>query len=293
MKSLKLVECILADASMRCGVGTIRDFLQLRKRVEHEGESFLTITLPNFDKTFLKCLERGSVSRDDFRGFGYRQKLPKFLGKLMELVFDINTGVLLERPSEDAIYCIRQILNVYKKIKRPCTPERANKAFSDYVQVENELEHLDLASIPEFYEFGIVADFLVSRVFKDSSEFLSELRHVGNHGPGTTAERILGNKKYDFRTWHSRLEPYFPFDYFGVVNWDYLDSNHPVQFIDPGAEQPVRVIQVPKTQKAPRIIAVEPVAQQFCQQSLLAYMRPSLETHWLTRGQINFTDQKN
>jgi hypothetical protein len=72
-----------------------------------------------------------------------------------------------------------------------------------------------------------------------------------------------------------------------------LESNADREFeiVEPGAEQPVRVISVPKTLKTPRIIAIEPVCMQYIQQALASTIVKSIEKHPLTAGRINFTDQ--
>jgi hypothetical protein len=78
---------------------------------------------------------------------------------------------------------------------------------------------------------------------------------------------------------------------YGIPNWNFLHDVEKVNFVYPESEIPVRVISVPKTLKTPRIIGVEPVAMQYCQQGVLEILVPLLETSPYLSGSVNFTDQ--
>jgi hypothetical protein len=95
------------------------------------------------------------------------------------------------------------------------------------------------------------------------------------HGPGQTADRISGNQKFDLFTWSERLESLFPYGEYALPSWRYHNRYDHVEILEPGDEQPVRVIHVPKTLRTPRIIAMEPAYVQYMQQALL---RPLVET---------------
>jgi len=119
---------------------------------------------------------------------------------------------------------------------------------------------------------------------------------VPRHGPGQTAERISGNRKYRWRFWHHRLEPYFPI----------LDTGYPisigeldfeskelkmVSMVHSDQETPARVILVPKTLKGPRLIACEPCCNQYTQQAIRRELYSLLDRYHVTSGHIEFTDQ--
>lgn len=94
------------------------------------------------------------------------------------------------------------------------------------------------------------------------------------HGPGAVADQRHTQFKYDFPNWPAKLEESFPLADFGFANYSlwagYLtgEDNH-VHFCD--HEPPSRLIAVPKVLKGPRLIASEPVAHQWCQQTLLDF----------------------
>jgi len=77
MKSLIDLWCISAEELAEwCHTCTTFDIKTVKRRVEHEGFSFLTITLPDFGKEFEKALDRGYVDLREFRPFKFSRKGP-------------------------------------------------------------------------------------------------------------------------------------------------------------------------------------------------------------------------
>lgn len=152
-----------------------------------------------------------------------------------------------------------------------------------------------LSSKEGFHDmFDTVSRVLWTDVFGPLSSAIEGLDLRPKHGPGATAERIRGNSKYALKLWHERLEPYFPFTAFGIPSLNAIEDEKAfgtVKFVEPGSEQPVRVISVPKTLRAPRIIAIEPVCMQYTQQALATKIMEMIQSHPLTAGRINFSDQ--
>jgi hypothetical protein len=113
------------------------------------------------------------------------------------------------------------------------------------------------------------------------------------HGPGAVADQRHTQFKYDFPNWPAKLENSFPMSAFGFANYtswiwflrsgsrDKLFANH---------EPPSRLIAVPKTFKGPRLIASEPVAYQWCQQSIMDFLATRLEKTPIAKS-IHFRDQ--
>jgi len=91
---------------------------------------------------------------------------------------------------------------------------------------------------------------------------------VPKHGPGATADRLRGNAKFNVTEWSQRLEGVFPYGDYSLPQLATEAKLDCVQFHEPGAERPVKVIAVPKTLKTPRIIAIEPTSQQYMQQAV-------------------------
>lgn len=290
---LTVCEHIITDMSAKCYqpfASMTRDLNQIKKRVTHEGLSFLTITLPNFGKDFENCLSQGKVTSLHFQGWKRWRCLPAFLQGFTKLVFDASTGGLLNDPDIAAIEGIRQIAYTFKKLSLPCTPKREHMALSGFKEVECFLSGTMLPGDIDL--FDKVSSLLWGNIFTDVYDVSL---YIPKHGPGQTAERISGNRKYSHRTWYERLEPFFPSDLYLMSCVSQLldedDGINSVQFVSEDQELPVRVVTVPKTLKGPRIIAIEPVCMQYAQQALSSYIIKKLEASELTGGQINFSDQ--
>jgi hypothetical protein len=114
---------------------------------------------------------------------------------------------------------------------------------------------------------------------------------IPRHGPGATADRLVGNGKFRQSTWTTRLERYFPVGDYLIPNYGFYDDLQSIDFLEPEAEIPVRVITVPKTLKTPRIIAIEPTCMQYAQQALMEVIVDRLERSDTLKGAIGFTDQ--
>lgn len=296
MKSLMLsvLQQVLADAGTWCDISTTRDYNTISGRVEDEGVSFLTITLTDFCRDLEKALDRGFVDHTLFKAFAFREGLPKFLGGFLDLIFDRGTGRLLDNPSTVAMQSLRQITLFYGKVGLDCTPARVNAAIDKYVQCEQDVRRADLllstrkGDIERFQKIGIqIFGDLFAAV--DQRAYNGEL--IPKHGSGATADGLKGNLKYNQREWPNRLEEYFPSGQFLFTRWSLYDSNNVVR-LEPGAERPVKVITVPKTLKTPRIIAMEPTAMQYAQQSLMEVIYEEVEENDFLRRLIGFQHQE-
>lgn len=89
MKSMvRLSVILLKEASDLTGISTARDQEELIARTEKEGLSFLTITLPNFEKQLLAAVEAGMIGPDAFPGWEKDASgTPKFLGGFLSRIF--------------------------------------------------------------------------------------------------------------------------------------------------------------------------------------------------------------
>lgn len=305
MKSLDwLFRALLADASRWCGTDSTsdKDLSYIRGRVKHEGSSFITITLPTFSEALERGLEEGCWRSP--LGFAVKQtrrgqlSLPAFLLGLTGQVFDPKTGTLLEAPSVNAIYAIRQITRVASKVFMLTTSEREKRALEGYLNIEEHLRHglhsqkpemvtADVSRVP-FRQF---CRNLYSGVAARAAELVRSGSLSGRHGPGATADRLSGNQKFDSKMWYERWS-WFPPDHHWYINHgDWVDSHQDLHVVKPNEEPPVRVLFVPKTQKTPRVIAMEPTPMQFLQQGLGRALMDLVESDSLTAGKINFVDQ--
>lgn len=301
---LEMMETVYKDATIKCtaDVSDLRDLETLRSRVKDEGLSFLTITLPGFCRDFERSLSDQVIDPSAFSGFRRVKggSIPAFLQGMIGQIFNRETGrmVLNEDTSTTCrslssdfptiVESVRQICLTFKKVELPCTPNRVQGALDNFVATE---QHLQSFSTPnsEYSKFLEISDMLWGNLVTD----FSVTECIPKHGPGATAERISGNRKYRWLVWHDRLEPYFPLIDNGYPLGTPSDSEElkNVSIVLEEEELPVRVVLVPKTLKSPRVIAIEPSCMQFVQHGIQAYLYRKLGSYDLTSGHINFYDQ--
>jgi len=261
-----------------CHTSTTLDYKKLERRVEHEGDSFLTITLPDFGSDFEKALESGKVDRDLFLSFQKKGGLPLFLGGFLDRVFERGTCLLRDDACVDSIFAIRQLTLMFKKMLLPCSDTRVEAAIAGYVMCEQEVRSWDeVNSQKDHSDFERMSLLLWGDVLSALDREIADGELTPRHGPGSTADRLLGNEKYNQVEWTTRLESVFPFLENALPSARYFERVGGVTFLEPDAERPVRVITVPKTLKTPRIIAIEPTCMQFMQQAILESLVQKLE----------------
>jgi len=292
-----LLQEVLLDRGTWCGVSTDRDLKRVTARIEHEGLSFLTITLARYGSSFEKSLSLGRVADEMFQ-YSARSKehpgLPSLLSGFLQLVFDPCSGRLLDSPSVDAFQAVRQLTLMWAKTSADTTEDRRLYTLRQFVKCEQEVRQADASRTEaDLSRFKRLATLLWADVLQPLDEDIFYGRIVPKHGPGTTAEGITGNRKYPQTVWTERLERVFPFLEHALPSHSYHHQLDEVDFLEPGSEMPVRVITVPKTLKAPRVIAIEPLCMQYAQQGVLEPLVSYLEGRdnpfrWV----IGFQDQE-
>jgi len=292
MKSLMLLWKVTAqEMGSWCQASTDRDLKTVHDRVSHEGLSFLTITLPQFCKDFQKSLEQGFVDSTLFTGFRRRGGFPVFLSGFLSRVFS-NDGRLLDKPCIDSIQAVRQLTLMFSKIELPCSPSRVRDAYAKFMECEQDVRNSDRSTESiRLNRFKRIGALLFGDLFStiDLAVFRGTL--TPRHGPGSTADRLLANEKYNQRVWTRRMEELFPSSEYIFPSHRYWREAQQVDILEPGMEIPVRVITVPKTLKTPRIIAIEPTAVQYMQQALLEAFVSEVQKDSLLYAFLGFDDQ--
>ncbi|DAD51260.1 RNA-directed RNA polymerase [ssRNA phage Gerhypos.4_20] len=289
-----LVQALLADASLDLDLSVERDQRRIADRCKHEGLSFLTITLPTLSDALERGLESGCFSCPT--SFSRHGSLPRFLGGFFKRVFTMD-GRLLPDSCPNSVFWIRQICRFFKKPKIGCSPSRNMKAEEHFLEVEGELRR----STAQIERKDIILDKISGIVWSQVFPELDYLDLVCHHGPGFTADRRLPNERRRISSWNHRSELTYPSDLHCYPNYGYaaeasrtgegIGSEYGPEFLRLRDELPVRVVFVPKTLTAPRVIAIEPSHVQYMQQSLKDYVYKVIESHSLTKQSIRFTDQ--
>jgi hypothetical protein len=208
----------------------------------------------------------------------------------LSLVFS-DDGSIRDDPDADAIWAVRQIGNLSQKIERDCTPERETAAFDSFIKTDEELREFFEESNPSdelWADFDKTALALFGDVFDSLETSVSTYDLIPKHGPGAVADRLDHPERWEFAYWTERLESVFP-------QWRYTTNSRDrwahASLVPVEDEIPVRVISVPKTQKTPRIIAIEPSTVQYAQQGLKRELYRLINESPLS-GILGFTDQE-
>jgi hypothetical protein len=289
-----LVQAILRQLSLDLDLSVERDLLRIADRCEHEGLSFLTITLPQLSDSLERGIESGTFTCPS--NFARHGSLPRFMGGFFKRVFALD-GKLLDEPCPYTIAGIRQVCRFFKKLKLPCSKKRNDQAVRHFIEVEGELRRMTSQVERKDSILDKISGILWSQVFPEPSY----LDFVCHHGPGVTADRYASNQRYSLSKWNHRSELTFPSDLHCYPNYGIAarigstgvgtSCGEGVEYIELRDELPVRVVFVPKTQTAPRVIAIEPSHVQYMQQSIKDYVYAVIENHRLTRHSIQFSRQ--
>ena len=171
-------------------------------------------------------------------------------------------------------------------------------SFMGYQMGDRRVSQDQASSCLVMGDHGRIAE-LYAHVVRRARHIVSDLGYFdpaetqGRHGPGAVSEGLQFGTKYMFPTWSPRLEALFPWDAYGVTTVDnFLEGSLPVNELMPREEESAsKLIAVPKTQKGPRLIASEPVCNQWVQQGVADLLRQRVASSVLGLS-IDFFDQE-
>lgn len=283
MKSpLTLLNMLITECGEYCAVDTTLDLKAIKSRVDHEGLEFLISTLPTLGSGLERGLALGKASPNLFPGFRCRQNLPVIFGGFFDLVFDRVSGVERDDASPEAIRSLRQICLFMKKIELPWSKEAEASVLGAYVTSDKEVGEWEQGVTPEvLLEFHQMASQLFSRALLPAEYRVRDFRLEPKHGPGATADKLIANQKFTQPTWHQRLEDVMPFWRYATTRGYSSERYDHAAFLEPGQETPVKVVLVPKTLAAPRVIAEESTCMQYAQQGLNSALKECIDNSYL------------
>lgn len=302
------------------------DYRRLCRTVDSRGVSFTMIDMPDACKRLDASLSAGTLSACQLPNtFGkvVDGGTREFLSCLFQRVFD-GSGYLYPDVDPTAIFFLRQVLLLSKKVKENCDDITISRAAEEFRKVDEglraptldwECDTLDLEqgaarltfASPETQGLDPQAPLpllqsgdritapvpLLRKLDEVCGIVISQFPELDwreitpRHGPGAVADLRTGTDKYLLINWPKKLEDTFPFAYCGQSREDlHLEVGDPTVNHEP----PARLLAVPKVLKAPRLIASEPTAHQFLQQGLMAWIRKNLP--YSLKPCIDFLSQK-
>jgi len=324
---VNVIAAMLRDAHASHGVvfNTRAMRLTYRKivsRLGNEGIGFLTKTLARLGKRFDQALTgQKPFVCDDLGCKPYlNTKLPKLFGEFFETIFD-KDGHVLHDPDALSVRIVRQLLLPFGKYKLPYTDSQEHEVISAFKKAEEDLTNVgkNLQEIADLYRHyhvdtkerryhGQRIDFYrdaendafrpIDDVVRDSRRALTKLflrfdpkNITPRHGPGAVATKQRNSGKFRWTNVSSRITELYPFDEYFLSSQGAVCDTYKEFFRIGSEDLSARVLLVPKDSRGPRLISCEPVDFQWIQGGLGGAIVHHVESHYLTKGKVNFTDQ--
>ncbi|UJQ85666.1 MAG: putative replicase protein [Alehxovirus allofundivicinum] len=307
-----------------------RDCKRLLSLIKTRGSPYYLVDLPSFGKHLDQCLAKGHLTKSGIAGFrSYRSRgpVPRLFKGLFLRVFD-DFGQLLSDPDVTSIGYLRQLCAVAKKLLIECPDPSTWEQVDEFFKIDREVRSPTLDwdgdDLGPYDTNDLHFGDHVSSGPDDSSlfklddsptsldvDYYATVQSVADavtaeiggfdpiewkfrHGPGAVSDLRKDKFKYLFPNWPEKLEKVFPMADFAFASFD-----HWVDFLSQDGlhgsflnhEPPSRLIAVPKTFSGPRLIASEPVAHQWCQQSIRDFLVRRVEATSLGNC-ISFRDQR-
>lgn len=288
-----------------------RDETRLISAVEHHGIRFVLDTMPVWRKHFDMCLATGRLTPSNLLNLGSWKRggtVPRFLRGLILRVFDLY-GEMKPDPDLHAIRWIRQLFGVARRLRIDCGPKNRSDAVREFIRTDLETRSgdLDWSSARGFSDVGFInlsftegsydprqerqgsfpffevpsLDYRHAECVQQVADYMTSCLGSFNplearfrHGPGAVSDQRFGEFKYDFRSWPDRLDSVFPMADFACANYAVWEDSTLYKTPDwvHSKEYPAKLCAVPKTVSTPRLIASEPTALQWCQQSIRSFL---------------------
>lgn len=261
-----------------------RDLISIRHRVECEGISFLTKSLPQLGKALDKCLSKNEplTVPTQFR-IAKGRAVPCLFRYLFSMVITPSGYV---NPEADivALTELRQLMYYLYKLEIPSTEDQKAKCLADFVEVDAGLDkpsNVDQEWIEE-----------TSDLIRDIFATFDPTDILPSHGPGAVSTGERNHEKHVFKRIYKSVERVYPFtEYYEYSLSAVADRWRQYENLEVLEEGTAKVVLVPKDSRGPRIISCEPLEIQWIQQGLGRAVKAHLERSHLTKGHVNFVDQ--
>jgi len=256
------------------------DIHSVCERTRDEGMSFLTKTLPSLGKALDSALLTNALTIPSTFPKAAGSELPLFLGDLFNAVFS-SDGTLKGDASPSVIRTLRELLFLFYKYELPHTADVEGAFIGSFIETDETLATLNFSS-STIQKVSLLLEALLSDFDPYSI--------IPRHGPGATADKAIGPGKYDWGIIPDKLSDVYGPEYFSSCFTEVSDTLG--DFYAPGDRSlAARVVLVPKDSRGPRVISCEPKVNQWIQQGLMRGLVDHIESHPLTKGKVNFTDQ--
>lgn len=256
-----------------------RDVVTCCRRIRSEGVHFVAILLPQLGNYLLETVEYGHA---DLSGFKIRHQLPRFLGRLFQLVTSESNmvPVAVQARAFDAIY---SVTSAFKKL-RGSPDDRDNaceKTYYSFVDVDKEIGDIDFDSD----DLKGIIDVAAREWYKFARDInINDAACVPRPGPGAVVNDHMPSTEP-----YMRYAPYVTLDTVDdVMPWTEWFLSHPWDVVSRSREctalyrnKPIiaysQYLIVPKTFVKWRGICKEFNEVQFRQQAVRALLYHHIE----------------
>jgi len=305
MKSpVELLSCLFEDFKRHdpSVKGLDRDIITIERRFEHEGYSFLTVTL----SSLCDALDRGLASGCFACPRAFRRvrggTIPALLQGMFCKVFDTITGRILDMPSVHTVKCLREALRMFKKMK--LSDDRNNQlvraAFMKFIGAEERLFGI------QFPKRRLPLLKAVARLVLPNLDCISFEELEVRHGPGGVAEGVKTNQKWEVLREAVDTHQHLAARYHLLPEWECFPlRSEKISFDDiifdadeangllpeRTPSESAKLYFVPKDSSSLRTITAEPCLNMFIQQGLNTHLRKNISKCGILSRSLALTDQ--
>jgi hypothetical protein len=298
LKSLRLFWTNLATNQRYSRWINERDCKTFNDRLDHEGLSFLTVVLPRIGKALDRYFALAEwVAPDGFVTKPWHHSPScESDDKIIAItgVTELNIPLFMEyaikaaiNGNSQAVDCVRQLSYAFYKLEVDFDEETVDSFLDQFEKTDLELGQAINCEDDKVLQLIADMKLIIARVLGNSDP--RDIRPC--HGSGATACRTENWDKWHKLRYYKKLDDFFPYsDYFFFSPTHLSDEYDKLENSQESIPR-ARVCLVPKDSRGPRIISCEPAELMYIQQGLMRLLYRTIETHYLTAGQINFTDQ--
>jgi hypothetical protein len=293
---LPYLQCILLD-----GFKTIKEYgytdftldsRSLEKRFNSQGMGFIQTSLPNLFNGLTTHLETGVSSYPEFK-LQKGTSHPRFLRKLFVLIFNAHTATEIQAQAFRVIY---QLCAAFSKLEGPYPTSVLRKELANFVEVDAKLGKCCF-NTPDLQPIFRHARSCITQIFNNYTGF--DEHELPCPGSGATNVPVGKDLRYRPHFLYKQLHEVYDHDIWFNTFYQYLFGGEAVDYaarlleLMDFAEYPTsRFKFIQKKLGKPRGICIEENEAQIFQQGLRRFLYWCIESHAITSGKVNFTNQE-
>jgi hypothetical protein len=298
---------------------TDADLAQFKRRIEAEGISFVTVTLPALGKSLLQAFRSGVLEIPEgwsaAKGYNY----PSFLHKAWSELFDkdgkglwLVTGDGAYNPviaavnthgtcMGAAVLAIRQLTELYYKYEQPWTEDQELESCSKFIAAEDDIWEVTKSLLAGGLTTTLIDGRSISIYLERAERLISKLLDGSDpkeitprYGTGATADRATPWGRWQKPRFIEKLARVFPYEEYFFSGINGLEEAVMLSRgldLEEVPEPTARVVHVPKDSRGPRLISAEPREFMYIQQGLMFKLVDIVERWRNVAKQVSIIDQ--